>query len=472
MRFTEKAKAILFHKGPVDLGEGRVLPALARLSAPSIGMVLFQTLFNLVDTIFISWLGESSMVAISYTFPVQIGVFALLEGVGNGITALVGRRLGENDIESARRTARFGLAFSYVLSLIWLPFLFPGPSNAFFRMLGASDPETLRQAWLYNMWIPPMAFITSYTYVVNSVFRCQGDTMTALRFFVIANGLNFVLDPLFIFTFGWGMTGAASATFIGRAVGAGYLVRKMRAASAIQLPLSVMPRRSMLPVWGSITAIGLPITLSTGSVALGMGSVNRVLTEAYGNTAIAGWMISLRIEDLAFGTLMGISNALVPFIAFNYGRRSFARIKEGIKAAFVISACVTLTLCLLLAVCPWPAISLFRPSPEVAHAAVRSLRITIAGYPFAVYSVIYNALFITVGSSLYGFIVQISRCIAFRLPMAWFLAATVSMGWVWIFQPLSFLCAAVLTWVFSGRLIRRLRGELEGGTELDGSGMP
>ena len=59
------------------------------------------------------------------------------------------------------------------------------------------------------------------------------------------------------------------------------------------------------------------VTLSTGSVALGMGSVNRVLTEAYGNVAIAGWMISLRIEDLAFGTLMGVSNALVPFIAFN-----------------------------------------------------------------------------------------------------------------------------------------------------------
>lgn len=462
MKFPARAKSILFHKGPVDLGGGHVLSALARLSVPSIGMVLFQTLFNLVDTIFISWLGESHMVAISYTFPVQIGVFAILEGAGNGVTALVGRRLGENDIEAARRTARCGLAFAYVLSLVWLPFLFPGPSNAFFRMLGASDPETLRQAWLYNMWIPPMTLVISFTYIVNSIFRCQGDTMTPLRFFLVANSLNFVLDPLFIFVFGWGMTGAAAATFIGRVAGAVYLIRKMRRDSTIQIPLLAAPRRDMFPIWRAVAAIGLPVTLSTGSVALGMGSVNRVLTEAYGNVAIAGWMISLRVEDIAFGTLMGVSNALVPFIAFNYGRRSFVRIKEGIRAAFIICCCVTLSLCLLLALWPWPAIGLFRPAPDVAHAAVRSLRITMAGYPFAMYCMIYNALFIASGSSVYGFLVQISRCIAFRLPMAWFLAATVSMSWVWLFQPLSFVCAAALTWGFAMRLMHKLKGELDG----------
>lgn len=461
MKFLANAKSLLFQKGPVDLGDGRVLPSLVRLSIPSIGMVLFQTLFNLVDTIFISWLGESHMVAISYTFPVQIGVFALLEGVGNGVTALVGRRLGEGNLESARRTARCGLAFAYFLCLVWIPFLFPGPSNAFFRMLGASNPETLRQAWLYNMWIPPTTFVIGFTYIVNSIFRCQGDTMTPLRFFAVANGLNFVLDPLFIFTFGWGMTGAAAATFIGRFVGALYLIHKMKKSSAIQLPLFVAPRRRMLPIWRAVTAIGLPVTLSTGSVALGMGSVNRVLTEAYGNAAIAGWMISLRIEDLAFGTLMGVSNALVPFIAFNYGRRSFARIREGIRAAFVITCCVTLSLCFVLALFPWPAIGLFRPAPDVAHAAVRSLRITLAGYPFAMYAIIYNALFIAVGSSLYGFIVQICRCMAFRLPMAWFLCATVSMSWVWLFQPLSFFCSAALTSLFAARLMGRLKKELE-----------
>lgn len=460
MRLIKKARRILKLHGAVDLGSGPVLSSLIRLSIPSIAMVLFNTLFNLVDTIFISWLGESHMVAISYTFPVQIGVFAILEGVGNGVTALVGRRLGEGNMELARKTATAGLAFAYVLCLIWLPFLFPGPSNAFFRMLGATDQTTLRQAWLYNMWIPPMLVFISFSYVVNSIFRCQGNTMVPLYFFVIANCINFVLDPIFIFAFGLGMTGAAAATFTGRFVGIFYLIKKLRDSSEIKLPFFTRPRWGMLRIWGGITAIGLPVTLTTGSVALGMGSVNRILSATYGNIAVAGWMISMRIEDLAFNTLMGINNALVPFLAFNYGRRSVERMKRGIRSAFIISTVITVTIGLLIAIYPYPLINLFRPSGNVSDVAIQSIRLTIAGYPAVIYSVIYNSLFIATGYSAYGLVIQICRSMLLRIPAAWFLAQSVSLSWIWLFQPISFVGAAALTWLFSWILLKKLRRDL------------
>ncbi|MFA7219399.1 MAG: MATE family efflux transporter, partial [Synergistaceae bacterium] len=170
MKLLKIIKRMTLLKGKADLGRGPVLSTLIKLSIPSIAMVLFHTLFHLVDTVFISWLGESHMVAISYTFPVQIGVFAILEGVGNGMTALCGRRLGEGNLEEARSTALAGMGFAYMLCLIWIPFLFPYTSNMFFRTLGASDAEILRQAWLYNMWIPPTFILISFSYVVNSVF--------------------------------------------------------------------------------------------------------------------------------------------------------------------------------------------------------------------------------------------------------------------------------------------------------------
>ncbi len=152
------------------------------------------------------------MVAISYTFPVQIGVFAILEGVGNGMTALCGRRLGEGNLEEARNTALAAMGFAYLLCLIWIPFLFPYTSNIFFRTLGASDPETLRQAWLYNMWIPPTLFL-SLSYVVNSVFRCQ-ETRRYPSKFPDRDSLILDLDPDNQFTSG-GITGCR------RDVGAG-----------------------------------------------------------------------------------------------------------------------------------------------------------------------------------------------------------------------------------------------------------
>lgn len=459
-QFAERMKWLkesLLPSGKVDLGEGKVLASLARLSVPSIAMVLFYNLFNLVDTIFISWLGENHMVAISYTFPVQIGVFAVLEGVGNGVTALVGRHLGEGKHESACATARAGMAFAYTLCLLWIPFLFPPASDAFFTMLGASDPETLRQAWLYNMWTPIMLGPISFSYVVNSIFRCQGDTVTPFYFFVIANGLNFILDPIFIFVFGWGMTGAAAATFMGRFVGIFFLIKRMRESSSIQIRFFTMPKRYMLPSWGRIAAIGFPVTLSTGSAALGMGSVNKLLSVTYGNAAIAGWMTSLRIEDLAFGTIMGIHNALVPFLAFNFGRQNLERIKQGIKSAFIISGCTTMIFCVLLAAWPWPFINMFNPSDEVADVAAMSLRITMAGYPFAIYSVLYNAFFIATGHTIYSLVIQMSRSIVLRIPAAFLFASIGSARSVWAFQPFSFCGAALLTFLCSRMLFRKLR---------------
>jgi len=461
MNLFKKIKRLTVLKGKADLGSAPVLKTLIKLSVPSIAMVLFHTLFNLVDTVFISWLGEAYMVAISYTFPVQIGVFAILEGVGNGMTALCGRRLGEGNLHEARRTASAGISFAYILCAIWVPFLFPATSNIFFTALGASDPETLHQAWLYNMWVPPTFILISFSYIANSVFRCQGNTMVPLYYFLIANGTNFVLDPVFIFVFGWGMTGAAAATFVGRLAGTFFLIKKLNSDSEIPVPFKPCIRSDMVSLWGKITTIGLPVTLSTGSVALGMGSVNRILSVTFGPQAVAAWMVGLRVEDIAFNTLMGINDALVPFLAFNYGKRDQMRMKLGIRSAFIISAVITGTLGLLLCLFPYPAISLFRPPAEIASVAASALRITILGYPMVIYSVIYNALFIATGYSTYGLVIQVSRSMLLRIPAAQILSKFVSLDNIWWFQPISFAGAAALTAVFSCKLLDRIKDDFK-----------
>ncbi len=463
MNLLHHVRDVIKHRGPVDMGSGPVLPALVRLSLPSIAMVLFHSLFNLVDTVFISWLGESYMVAISYTFPVQIGVWAVYEGVGNGVTALISRRLGEGRHEDAQRIGEAGLALSYMLCLLWVPFLFEPASNAFFRMLGASDPVTLHQAYLYNVWILPILLAVSYCYMGNSLFRCQGNTVTPLKYFLIANGLNLVLDPIFIFVFGWNMTGAAFATFLGRAAGVVYIMRKLHGTSSLKLPLFIRPRADMARDWLGILKIGLPVTLSTGSVALGMGTVNKILSARYGTAAVAGWMIELRVEDISFNSLMGVSDALVPFLAFNYGRGSLTRMKEGLVAALKICCCITVPLALFLVVWPWPAIALFRPEPATAEIAVQSLRITIAGYPLVVYNILYNALFVATGHSTYGLIVQISRSLIFRISCIWVLAGLVTVQWIWLFQPLATAGGTAVTWVFACMMMKKLRRDMEGG---------
>lgn len=441
------------------MGNGPVLRTLFFMSVPAILMAVSNTMCHLVDTVFVSWLGETQILAISFTFPVQICIFAVLEGVGNGMTALVARKLGENRLNEARNITLAGMGLAYTVSMLWFPLMIPSLSDAFFTLLGA-DTSVLRQVWLYNVWVPPTIIAISYSFIANSVFRCQGNTMVPLIYMLITNLTNLILDPIFIFTFGWGITGAAAATFLSRIAGGAYITRKLMTDSDIRVPLKPYIRKRMFGIWKRIVRIGLPITLSTGSVALGMGSVNRILAVTYGQLAVAGWMVGIRVEDLASNTLMGIQNSLVPFLAFNYGRRNLFRMKQGIVSAFKIASVVTGTLGVLIFISPQPLIALFRPSDAIASMAVQSIRITMLGFPAMIFAVIMNSLFTATGNAAYGLVAQVMRSMVFRILAITFLAARVSVHYIWLFQPLSFFGGAACSFLFVCILMKKLRRDM------------
>lgn len=445
------------------MGNGPVLRSLLFLSIPAIAMAISNTLCHLVDTIFVSWLGEKQILAISFTFPVQIGIFAVLEGVGNGVTSLVARRLGARRLNDARNIAIAGIGFAYTLSLLWFPLMLPAVSNAFFSSLGAKDGDVLRYIWLYNVWVPPTIIVISHAFLANCMFRCQGNTIVPLVYMLITNLTNLVLDPIFIFSFGWGITGAAAATFLSRIAGGAYIISKLRTDSDIRIPLKPHIKLRMLKTWGKIFGIGLPVTLSTGSIALGMGTVNKILSASYGSQAVAGWMIGIRVEDLATNTIMGIQNALVPFLGFNYGKRDFSRMKNGIISAFKIAAAITGGLGFLIFCFPHPAIALFRPSAQIAAIAAQSVRISLLGFPALIFTSVMNSLFTAVGVTIYGMLVQIMRSMVFRIFAVSFLAGRVSEHYIWIFQPVSFTGGAFVALFFACVLIRRLKIEMGGG---------
>lgn len=442
-----------------DMGSGPVLRTLCVMAVPAIMMSVSNTLCHLVDTIFVSWLGEAQILAISFTFPVQICIFAMMEGVGNGMTALVARKLGESRLNEARNITLAGMGLAYTVSILWLPLMIPAISNSFFTMLGA-DQSILHQVWLYNVWVPPTIIAISYSFIANSVFRCQGNTVVPLIYMLITNVTNLILDPIFIFTFGWGITGAAAATFLSRIAGGIYITRKLITDSDIRVPLKPYVKRRMFGVWRRIIRIGLPITLSTGSVALGMGSVNKILAMTYGQLAVAGWMVGIRVEDIASNTLMGIQNALVPFLAFNYGRRDLSRMKQGVVAAFKIAGVITGTMGMLIFIFPHPLVALFRPSREIALMAVQAIRITMFGFPPIIFNFIMNALFTATGNAAYGLVVQIMRSLVFRLLAVAFLATRVSVHYIWLFQPISSLGGAICAVFFVCFLMKKLRRDM------------
>jgi putative MATE family efflux protein len=453
MSFTNLARC--FSK-PADLGEGSVWLTLMQMSAPAIGMMFLNTLFFMVDTIFISWLGELPTASMSLTFPVNIAFFSLLEGLGGGVTALIGQNLGRGNVPVARKVAFSGLALGYILSVLAFPMLLPSVSTAVFEGLGASGDEMLGLTYAYNMWLPLMAPFITYTFLANSVCRCQGDTVTPLICMATANLVNCVLDPLFIFSFGWGVGGAAAATFVGRVCSSVYIYRKMKRNPDISLSFLLPLSRSLTAYWKPIVAIGFPVTLSTGSIALGFGAVNRVLAT-FGNHAIAAWMLGIRVEDFYFTIAMGVGSALTPFLAFNYGRRDLPRMMEGIKAAAWIAGGLMTVVGAIIFVYPHLFLGLFHPSERVMDLATQSIRISMLAYPIVVMQFTLNSAFVATGYSIFGTATQLTRSVFSRIPAAYFFAWWLGERGIWWFQPFSFLAGGTVSSLCFVYMLKRIR---------------
>jgi putative MATE family efflux protein len=448
--------------GKADLAKDDPMLAILTLAIPSMGLFVFNTLLHLVDTIFVSWLGELPMAAMSFTGPVNMCVFATLECVASGSISLMGRSLGRNDVRSARHIAQGGLSLLYVVCLLSAPLVLPSVSNALFSGIGAGGNDVLLDlCWKYNMWVPIMLPFLGYTYMANTVFRAQGDTLTPFKAISIANAINIILDPIFIFVFGWGISGAAIATWISRIASSIYLVRRLEKTSAIIIKPATLPRRRLLNYWRPILWIGIPVALSTASTALGMGSVNKILS-AFGHRAVASWMLGIRVEELAFNFLAGINVALTPYIAFNYGKRDPERMKDGFNASIFLALALVGSMGALIYAFPHVFLAIFKPEAEIAATAARSIRCSVPGYPFNIFLILSSGFFVGTGYSFFGTITQLLRSIVFRVTLAWAFSRLFSFNGIWWFQSLSFFLGSLVAMAFFSYLLRRIRAEFSG----------
>ena len=455
--------------GRADLGNDPPPRAILKLAIPSIGLFVLNGLIHLVDTVFISWLGETPTAAMSFTGPVNMCVFALLECVAGGTAAVMGRYLGRGDLLSARHVARSALALLYTLCVISLPLILPGVSNVVFSSIGAADAggnELLRLCWLYNLWTPIMLPLMGFTYAVNTVFRAQGDTLTPFKSIGLANLVNVILDPIFIFTFNWGIPGAAVATLVSRLASSIYVLNRMQKHSAIVIhPFlksrrRLASRRQLTAYWKKILWIGIPVALTTASIAMGMGSVNKVLS-AFGQRAVASWMLGLRVEELAFNFSAGIAAALIPYVAFNYGKRDIGRMIAGFKAAYLLALTLMCSMGTVIYCYPDIFLGLFGPMPEIKQMAASAIRASVPAYPFGIFVGLSCAFFTGTGYSFFGMVTQFLRSIVFRVSAVWVFATYLDFSYIWWFQSTAAFCGSIVAFLFFTFVTRRIRRSFE-----------
>jgi putative MATE family efflux protein len=423
----------------IDCTRGDLSRAVWLLAIPMVLEMAMESTFALVDVFFVARLGDDAVAAVGLTESVLTLVYAFAIGFAMAATALIARRIGEGNPAGAARAARAAIAVALGSGvLIGMPCL------VFAReVLGLMDTSAavVEGGSGYTRAVLGGCVVVMLLHVNNAIFRGAGDAVLAMRALLLANAVNVVLDPCLIF--GWGpfpelgVTGAGVATLIGRSTGVVYqLVMLRRGVGRIALA-------------GARWGVELPIVrellrLSVGGVAQFLiGTASWValmgIVSPFGEAAIAGYTIAIRIVVFAFLPAWGLANAAATLVGQNLGARRPERAERAVwlTGLYNMTFLAGVTV-LFLALAP-RLVALFTDRPATLAVGIEALRTLSYGYVFYAWAMVMAQAFNGAGDTLTPTKLNLICFWCLQIPMAWTLARPLELGPSGVFWS---VCAA------------------------------
>ena len=422
-----------------------------RLAIPTIISMLVSSIYNTADTFFVSQLGTSAAGAVGVVFSVMAIIQAIGFTIGMGAGNILSRQLGAKEDEEATITASTGFAFALVLSLLLSIFGIAFQKDLM-RLLGATE-TILPYAEAYAEYIFLGCPVMCLSFVMNNYLRAEGKAMYGMIGITIGGVLNIFLDPIFIFTLGFGTAGAAMATALSQLISFCILLSFfLRGKSSVRISLMKVSRD--IKLYLKIVLIGLPTLMRQGLASIASVALN-VAAAAFGDAAVAAMSITGRIMMFAFSAMLGFGQGFQPVSSFNYGAKRFDRVRLATKyTAFVgtiLMLCVS-ALCIILA----PAImKAFRKDDlEVIAIGVYALRAQALLLPLTGIVTATNMGLQSTGNAVPATVLAMARQGIFFIPLILILPGFAGLKGVALSQPISDGLTFIIALFFFASFIR------------------
>ncbi len=355
----------------MDLIHDPIPHLLRKIAIPaSVGM-FFNTMYYVVDNFYAGMLSSTALAGISLAAPIYFMGLAISIGVGQGTSALVGNALGSGRQQEAEQIAGRALSFSWICALvIGLLVLFLAPK--LFAMMGAKGDYTNDAIQYLSIILPTLAFLAHGT-AANGILNTLGDTTSFRNSLMVAFVVNIILDPLLMFGFGWGIYGLAAATALTQLGSAIYLTIKVRQSKLGEcLNLSnLLPNATH---YAALIKQSLPASGNMFLIALGSIIVTSAITR-FGEDAVAGLGIALRIEQLILLPTVGINIAVLSLVSVNFGAKHYQRMEKVALDSITIGTALMVAGGILLFTFAHPLVALFADNPAVIEVGVGYLQI-------------------------------------------------------------------------------------------------
>lgn len=422
------------------IAEGSIGRALFTLSAPAVVGMLVMSLYNVVDTFFVSLLKDTTAVAATgVVFPLfqLIGAIGLTFGVG--AASVISRRLGEEEHEAAERTAATALYSAMIVGvlfalfgLIYMPSILP--------LFGATE-SILDAAVLYGRLIICGSVFVVLNMCLNNLLRAEGAALHSSTGQILGAVLNVILDPVFIFLLDMGLAGAALATVISQGIGCLYLMSYYLRRKGVLHPLSLSHFRPGRLIYLPMMALGVPTFVRQVLGSISLSFLNNAAGE-YGDEAIAATSIVFRLFMLLLMSLMGVAQGLQPLVGYNFGAGNIPRVRETLNKVMV----TTVVFCTLAGgvffLFASGIISIFAAQDaEVLRIGTLALRLTAVALVPTGLVLMFGGVFQALGDGTSALLLAAGQQGLFMIPLVLMLPRIFGLTGVVAAQPSGFLLA-------------------------------
>lgn len=437
------------------MGTEPIPSLLVKMSLPIIISFLVQSVYNLVDSIFVARLSEKALTAVSLCFPVQNIMISFAVGIGIGTTALISRYLGMDDKKRVSSIATHGLILAIISMLAFV--LFGIFFSDFYARSQSTDSEIIEYTKDYLFVILLFCGGVFFQIFFEKTLQSTGNTVYTMITQGTGAIINIILDPIMIFgLFGFptlGVRGAALATIIGQIsgalVGVYFHIKKNKEVVFEFKNFKLLPENL-----GLIFSIGLPSIIMSGIGSVVLFFMNAIL-YTFGSSAVAAYGIMYKLQSFAFMPMFGISNALLAIVSYNFGAQKKERIKEAISLAMKASFAIVCLAVLLMWIFTNQIFDLFAATDTMREIGVPMIRIVSLSLIVSIPSIVgVGGIFQALGNWKFPIFQSFLRQVIILLPVFRLFTITGNLAFSWWAFVVSELINGIVCVIFIRRDIK------------------
>lgn len=443
------------------MGTMPIFKLLVSMALPMVISMLIQSLYNVVDSIFVGKFSKDALTAVGLAWPMQNLIIAMSTGIGVGINAILSKSLGEKNNVKASQTATNG---SYIMIVVYLLFLILGLTLMSSYMNLISDNKLVIDygvAYLRYVVIGSFGLIFSITF--ERFLQSTGKTFLVMIAQASGAIINIVLDPCLIFGLGFfpklGVAGAAIATLIGQFAGC-FLGLIFNIVYNKEIRINKTTLKINFKLIKEILFIGIPSAVMAAIASVLTFLFNKILlrfsditipgtSDKYDDLPQTVFGLYFKLNSLFFMPIFGLNNALVPIVAYNYGAKNKEKMLKAMKYSLMIVFVMMLIGTGLFLIIPKQLLAIFAESDETAKqlalVGVPCLRIICLSFLIAAFCIVIMSMFQALGNGMYSMLCSIVRQLIVLLPIAYLFSLTNKLNIVWF----SFLIAEIVALTLS-----------------------